>query len=223
MTCIGFARRGWLELPRYPYAVVVLTCVALSGPPQLRRIDESAGLSMRGTSMVTELEEVPDVDRRRVGHSPEAAHVRLRRGGDGPVGARPDRAGGSGASGRLAVPLRRDERGGVRAGGLHRVAVRRRGTAPGACRAAPGRAGRHLRAARTQAAGEDRQGRREAAAGVAGCWAVAGVLYPALAGVGVAGAAGSSTTICAPSTPAGPSASTRPASTRAPQHSARPA
>ena len=33
----------------------------------------------------------------------------------------------------------------------------------------------------------------------------------------------SSTTTCAPSTPAGRSASTRPASTRAPQHSARPA
>src|SRR5437762_7247033 len=48
----------------------------------------------------------PDDNRRWLGHSSEAVDVRLRRGGDGPVGAGPDRAGGSCASGWVAVAFR---------------------------------------------------------------------------------------------------------------------
>jgi hypothetical protein len=51
MTCIGRSRSaGWVEA----YAVEVLTASGLGGPPQLKRSN-----SLRWTSMVTELEEVP--------------------------------------------------------------------------------------------------------------------------------------------------------------------
>ena len=148
------------------------------------------GSRVRWTSTVTELEEVPNVDRRRFGHPPKADHVRLRRAGDGQVRAGSDLSGGSGACGPLAVPLRRDERGRVRDGGVHRVAVRRGGVAQCRDRAASGRAGRDLCATRTQAAGQDGQGRRQAAAGAARGRAVAGVLHPTVTGAGVAGTAG---------------------------------
>ena len=118
--------------------------------------------------MVTELEEVPDVDRRRVGHPPEAVDVRLRRarrraGGNGAGSPRPT---GSIWPDWLTRFDRRRRRG-VRDGRLHRLAVRRRGDAQGRRGRAPGRAGRHRRAARAEAAGQDRPGRREASAGAA--------------------------------------------------------
>ena len=66
------------------------------------------------------------------------------------------------------APVRRPRRRRVRAGGVHRVAVRRRGAGCGRGRGARGRAGRHRRRPRPQAARQDRQDRRPAPAAAAG-------------------------------------------------------
>ena len=55
--------------------------------------------------------------------------------------------------------------GGARSGGLHGLALRRRGDLGSGLRAVPRRAGRHPSGARTQAPSEDRPHRRPAAAG----------------------------------------------------------
>jgi transposase len=84
---------------------------------------------------------------------------RLRRGG-----ARPDRPGQSGTAAPLAGAVRRPGSGGVRAGGLHGLAVCRRGAGPGGDHRACRRAGRDRGPARPEAAGQDRPQRRPAAA-----------------------------------------------------------
>jgi len=78
--------------------------------------------------------------------------------------ARPDRPGRPGPAAPLAGPVRRPGSGGVRAGGLHRVAVCRRGAGQGGDRRARRRTGRDRGPARAQAAGQDRPQRRPAAA-----------------------------------------------------------
>jgi transposase len=102
--------------------------------------------------------------RRRVGTAPWAADLRLpgsrHRGGD----HRPDRPRRPRPPACLAGALRRRAAGGLRAGGLHRLAVRRRGTGAGRDRRARGRAGRDRRPARSQAARQDRPSRRPASA-----------------------------------------------------------
>src|SRR5512132_1979610 len=99
------------------------------------------GFSVRSTSVVTELEEVPDVDRRRTGHPSKAADIRLPGGGNRAVAAGPDRAGRPRTPGQVVDPVRGRGRGGVRVRGGDRMAVRRGTDAGGRRAAASGRAG----------------------------------------------------------------------------------
>src|SRR3954451_21319447 len=99
---------------------------------------------------------------------------RLRRGG-----ARPDRPGQPGTAAPLAGAVRRPGSGGVRVGGLHRLAVCRRGAGPGADHRACRRAGRDRGPARPEASGQDRPQRRPAAACAATRRADPGVVDPA--------------------------------------------
>jgi transposase len=92
------------------------------------------------------------------------ADVRLRRSRLRRGGARPDRPGEPGTAAPLARAVRRPGSGGVRAGGLHRVAVCRRGAGPGGDHRACRRAGRDRGPARPEAEGQDRPQRRPAAA-----------------------------------------------------------
>ena len=78
----------------------------------------------------------------------------------------------------------------VRAGGVHRLAVCRRGAGRGWRRGACRRACRHRFRPGPQAAREDRQDRLAAPAGAAGRGPAAGVLDPAVVHPGVPGAAG---------------------------------
>ena len=76
--------------------------------------------------------------------------------------------------------------GGVGGGGLHRLAVCRRGDRGGRVRSAPGGAGRHPGGAGSQASRQDRSQRRSVAARSARGRRAARELDPARAGVGVA-------------------------------------
>ena len=73
-----------------------------------------------------------------------------------------------------------------RGGGLHRLAVRRRGGGRRWVRGAPGGAGRHAGGAGSQAARQDRSQRLSAVARAAAGWPVAGVVDRADDRVGVA-------------------------------------
>ena len=112
------------------------------------------------------------------------------RHGDRGGNARPDRPGRPGAPAGLAGAVRRPWRGRVRDGGVHGVAVCRRGAGRGRDRRACGRAGGHRRCPWPQAARQDRQNRLRAPADAAGRGQAARVLGPARADPGIPGAAG---------------------------------
>ena len=134
--------------------------------------------------------EVPDDDGMWFGSASSADHVRRAGGG---VRAGVDRAGVAARSGAVpTVATRRRDRarswwlGGDRGGGLHRLALRRRGGRRRGLRSAPGGAGRYAGGAWSQAARQDRSHRQSVVARVVGRWSVAGVVDPADGGVGVA-------------------------------------
>src|SRR4051812_18962150 len=115
-------------------------------------------------------------------YSSSPADVRLRRSRLRRGGARPDRPGQPGTAAPLAATVRRPGSGGVRAGGLHRLAVCHRGAGPGGDHRACRRAGRDRGPARAQASGQDRPQRRPAAAGAAPRGTDPGVVDPTAAG-----------------------------------------
>jgi hypothetical protein len=125
-----------------------------------------------------ELEGGPDEHHRRAGRAPSPDHLRL--GGPrqrrDPPGSH--RARDQGRAARLAGQAAQ-RRGRVRGGGLHRLAVCGRGTPGSRVGRPPGRAGRDQQPAWPQAAGQDRPGRRPAAAGAAGAGPAAQLLDPA--------------------------------------------